>query len=225
MNAADDERAAEVLQAEYGVLMSALTAAWSASLARTTIFLAVLSAAGVALGFAARGDANGESNLPQLALVVLPLLLFLGLATFVRVVQIQREAVVYVIGLNRIRYFMQLRAPASKPFFVMPPFDDQRAIFRSFGTGISRRPPRFRVLYLVVQTQGIVGVVNAAVAAAFVGLALARTDPIIAWGAAAVAFAITVIGLFVYWQRSLQALFSSIRPINPTPPDAYDQPI
>jgi hypothetical protein len=39
-----------VLTAEYGMLMAALGAAWSASIARTSLFLVVLSAAGVALG-------------------------------------------------------------------------------------------------------------------------------------------------------------------------------
>ena len=37
-----------VLTTEYGMLMSALTAAWSASLTRTSLFLGVVSAAGVA---------------------------------------------------------------------------------------------------------------------------------------------------------------------------------
>jgi hypothetical protein len=40
----------EVLATEYNVLMAALSAAWSASLTRTSLFLGVLTAAGV--GFA-----------------------------------------------------------------------------------------------------------------------------------------------------------------------------
>ena len=212
----------QVLDAEYRMLMGAVSAVWSASLVRTTIFLGVLSAAGVALGFAAQGGVGGEA-FNALALAVLPLLLFLGVATFVRLVQIQREAMVYITGMNRIRHFMHQAAPAARPYFILRPYDDARAIYRGMGTGMARRPPRFPLLYLVVQTQGIVGVVTGAVAAAFGWLAAAGiVGTALAWIFAFAAFAGTVIALFVYWQRSLTELQATIRPTNPTPPDEVD---
>jgi hypothetical protein len=70
-----------------------------------------------------------------LALVVLPLVLFLGIATFVRLVQVQRESVVYITGLNRIRHFFQESAPVSRPYFVLPANDDEAAMYRSIGAG------------------------------------------------------------------------------------------
>lgn len=79
------------------VLMSALNAAWNASLTRTSLFLGVLSAAGVAFGFAAQGGMEASTFL-GVALAVLLLVLFLGIATFVRVVQVQRESMVYLSG-------------------------------------------------------------------------------------------------------------------------------
>ena len=211
----------EVLSGEYGVLMAALGAAWSASLSRTSIFLGVLSAAGIALGFASQGGVGG-AEFRGLALVVLPLVLFLGVATFVRLVQVQRESVVYITGMNRIRHFLQETAPASRPYFILPAHDDQVALYRSPGTGMSRRPPRFRLLYLAVQTQGIVGVVTSVVAAGTAGLAATGLGPAIAWGAAGGAFLITLAALFAYWQRSLTELFSAIRPLHPTPPEEMD---
>jgi hypothetical protein len=159
-----------------------------------------------------------------LALVVLPLVLFLGIATFVRLVQVQRESVIYVTGMNRIRHFFQERAPGSRPYFVLPANDDETALYRSFGTGMNRRPPRRALLYLVVQTQGIVGVLAGAVAAAFGGLAAAPAGAGVAWVVAALAFAATVAALFTYWQRSLATLRAAIRPIHPTPPDEMDAP-
>jgi hypothetical protein len=218
------QRAAQALGAEYGVLMTAVTASWSASLARTTIFLGVLSAAGVALGFVAQSGANGAS-LSQVALVVLPLLLFLGVATFVRLVQVQREAILYITGMNRIRHFMQQRAPASRAYFVLPPYDDEPAIYRGLGAGIRRRRPRFPLLYLAVQTQGIVGIVTAGVAAVLAAIAVGQIgtpSSLVEWGSALVAFLITVAALFTYWQLSLRELFGSMRPINPTPPDQLE---
>jgi len=56
---------------------------------------------------------------------------------------------------------------------VLPANDDEAAAYRSIGAGMNRRPPRSALLYLVVQTQGIVGIVAGSVAAAFGGLAAA----------------------------------------------------
>lgn len=213
----------DVLDAEYRLLMSALAAAWSASLVRTTIFLGVLSAAGVALGLAAQGSV-GPGQFTAIALVVLPVVLFLGGATFVRLIQVQRESIVYITGMNRIRHFFAEVAPPASAYFVLPVHDDQHALYRSPGTGMNRRAPSFPLLYLLVQTQGIVGVVTAAVAAALVGLGTAQVQPILAWPAGAVGFLITAALLFVYWRRSLSELQASIRPRFPTPPDEIGAP-
>lgn len=217
------QRLAGPLQAEYGLLMAALGAAWSASLVRTSLYLGVLSAAGVALGFASGGDVTGGSFV-TLSLLVLPMLLFLGVATFVRLVQVQRESVVYITGLNRIRRFLADGAPAVLPLLVLPVHDDQPALYRSVGTGMQRRPPRFPILHLVAQTQGIVGVVTAVVAASFVGLALAGWNAAVAWVLAAIVFVLTVVILFVYWQRSLAELQAGIVPLYPTPPEEIGAP-
>ena len=73
--------ALEVLATEYNILMAALSAAWSASLTRTSLFLGVLSAAGVAFGFAFQGEMDASTFI-ALALLVLVLVLFLRVATF-----------------------------------------------------------------------------------------------------------------------------------------------
>lgn len=93
---------------------------------------------------------------------------------------------------------------------------DDFALYSSVGTGRSRRLPRIRLLYLVVQTQGIVGVITAVVSAAFIALATAGLGSW-AWVAGAIAFVVTLMSLFAYWQLSLQALFRSLRLLNPSP--------
>jgi hypothetical protein len=219
----DRQAVSEVLGNEYAVLMSALNAAWSASLTRTSIFIYALSAAGVALGFVAQGGLDSAPFRP-LALVVLPLVLFLGITTYVRLVQVQRESLVYNIGLNRIRHFFQDSAPASRPYFVLPAHDDDLAMFRSIGTGMRQRPPHHRLPYYIVQTQGIVGVITAAVAAAVGGLAVSFAGPVLAWVVAALAFAATLGALLVYWLRSLADIQATVKPKFPTPPDELDAP-
>ena len=81
------------------------------------------------------------------------------------------------------------------------------------------------MLYLVVQTQGVVGVITAGVAAAGAGLAVAPAGSVAVWVAATVAYAATLIALFVHWRHSLAELHA-IKPISPTtPPDEIDAPL
>jgi hypothetical protein len=217
-------RVKEVLAAEYASLTALLSTTWSASLTRTTIFLFTLSSAGIALGFAAQGGIE-DGPFWGLALVVLPLVLFLGVTTFVRIVQLQRESYVYLTGMNRIRRFMQDSAPGSAPYFVLPRHDDSVAIFRGPGTGMGRRPPRFQLLSLIAQTQGVVGVVTSGIAAAFAGLAAAPLGSLAAAGVVAPLAFIVVLGLLMaYWQRSLADIRGSTRPMYPTPPEEIDAP-
>jgi hypothetical protein len=214
----------QVLATEYNMLMAALGAAWSASLTRTSLFLGVLSAAGVAFGFASQGGMKASTFL-ALALLVLVLVLFLGVATFVRLVEVQRESMVYFTGMNRIRHFFHEVAPASRPYFVLPIYDDEVALYRSVGTGMRRNRPRPRLLYLTVQTQGIVGIVTAVVAAGCGGLAVSPVGSAVAWLVATVAFVVTPVALFVYWHRALTDMHAAIRPIHPMPTERINVPV
>lgn len=218
MSPNEQQLAVSLLVAEYNILMAALSAAWSASLTRTSLYLGVLSAAGVAFGFAAQGGVDTTTFL-AVAWVVLLLVLFLGVATFVRLVQVQRESMVYLTGMNRIRHFFQETAPGTRPYFVLPANDDDPAIFRSIGSGMVRRPPRHRLMHLTVQTQGIVGVVTAVVAAACAGIPATRAGSVAGWVTAVLAFLVTLVALFTYWHLSLAELRKGISPMNPTPLD------
>jgi hypothetical protein len=220
-----DERqvAGLAMTAEHTVLMVALGAVWSASLVRTSLFLGVLSAAGLALGFAAQAGVD-RTNFIILVVVALLVVLFLGVATFVRLVQVQREAVVYIVGQNRVRRFFVEYAPALRPYFVLPTHDDPAALYRSVGTGMHRRPPRYPLLGMIAQTQGIVVGITGAVAAAIVGLAFSWTSPLVSWLAAAGALLLTVAILFRYWQRSFAEIQAAIRPLSSTPADELDAP-
>ncbi len=209
------DRARDVLTTEYNVLMSALSAAWSASLTRTSLFLGVVSAAGVAFGFASQG--MDPSAFVVVAFFVLLLTLFLGIATFVRLVEVQREAMVYITGMNRIRHFFAESVPAAAAYFVLPIHDDETALYRSIGTGMRWKRPRFRLLHLTVQTQGIVGVVTAVVAGGCGGLAGSPAGAPLAWTLAGAAFLVTLVLLFVAWHRSLGRLRATLTPMHPTP--------
>jgi hypothetical protein len=211
------------MTAEHSVLMIALGAVWSASLVRTSLFLGVLSAAGLALGFASQAGVD-RTDFIALTVVALLVVLFLGVATFVRLVQVQREAVVYIVGQNRIRQFFVESAPAIRPYLVLPTHDDAAALYRSVGTGMNRRPPKYPLLNMISQTQGIVGIITGVVAASIAGLALSWTNPLVSWLAAAGALLLTVAVLFAYWQRSFAEIQAAVRPLSSTPTDELGAP-
>ena len=74
----------------------------------------VLSAVGVALRFAVQAGGGVGGTFTIFVLVASPLALFLGVATFARIVEVQREAIVYITGMNRIRSFMTQVAPGRR---------------------------------------------------------------------------------------------------------------
>lgn len=220
-----DAAVADALTEEYRLLGTMLATVWSASLQRVSLFLGVVSAIGVALGFVAQEGGVLGGTFTAFALVVLPLALVLGLGTFVRSVELQREAFVYITGLNRIRHAIARSTPASRPYFVLSIYDDATGVFRSQGTGIRLRPPRFQLAFALVQTQGIVALICAALAAIIGALATAWFSTAIAWAVGAIAFAVVLTGLLVYWRRSFGEIQAAVRPLFPTPSEEIDAPI
>jgi hypothetical protein len=215
----------DALRAEYSLLGTMLASVWSASLSRVSLFLGVVSAIGVALGFAAQAGNGFGGTFTIFALVALPLALLLGLGTFVRTIELQREAFVYITGMNRIRHAIAEEVPGSQPYLVLSIYDDAAGVYRSQGTGIRLRPPRYRLAFALVQTQGIVAVICGALAGIIGGLGTAWISDVGAWVVAAVTFAVVASGLLRYWSLAFARLEAAVRPMFPTPPEALDEPI
>src|SRR6266487_5473135 len=85
-----DPRALEILTTEHWSLLSARTLGYQEMFGRTTIFIAILSATIVALALLAQATGFGRPTL-WLALPLILVALFIGLATFVRSVTINYE--------------------------------------------------------------------------------------------------------------------------------------
>ena len=79
--------------------------------------------------------------------------------------------------------------------------DDELGVYRSQGTGIRLHLPRYRLVFALVQTQGIVAVMCAAIAGVIGGLALSGVDPVASWIVGVVLFLATLVGLMAYWRR------------------------
>ena len=126
---------AAILATEHWSLLGSRSLIWNEAMSRTTVFLSVLSAAIIALALLA--DATGfGSQTTTLALVLLPVVLFLGIATHLRLVAINGEEIELVLAMNRLRHAYLAIAPGLEPYFTTGHHDDER------GLGDRRIPGR-----------------------------------------------------------------------------------
>lgn len=166
-----DPRALQILSTEHWSLLATRSMSWNESFSRTGLFLSVLSASVVAHGLV--GGATGfGGGFAVFALTLLPVTLFVGLATFVRLDEVNLEDAYWVAGMNRIRHaYLQVK-PGLEPYFISGTTDDMIGIARTFA--MTQQPTRANTMvHQFITTPGMVAVVNGALAAAIVGIALA----------------------------------------------------
>jgi hypothetical protein len=161
------EHAAAILATEHWNLIAARSLIWNEAMSRATVFLTVLSASIIALALLA--DATGfGSQTRTLALVLLPVVFLLGVAAYVRLVQINTEEFQLVLAMNRLRHGYLEIEPGLERYFTTGHHDDERGVIATYMLdGISRR---WLTAHFLVNTPTIVATVNAALAAAVVAL-------------------------------------------------------
>jgi hypothetical protein len=92
----------QILSTEHWSLLASRSLAWNESFSRAGMFLSTLTGAIVALALVAQASAFGE-GFALFALVILPIVLFIGLATFIPLGASNYHEALCVIGMNRIR--------------------------------------------------------------------------------------------------------------------------
>ena len=208
--------AATILATEHWSLLGSRSLIWNEAMSRTSIFLTLLSASIIALALAA--DATGfGSRTTTLALVLLPVVLLLGLATYVRLVQINTEEARTVLAMNRLRSAYLTMSPALEPYFSTGRHDDERGMATSY---LLAGPRDLRPwAHFLVTTPTVVATVDAALAAVIVVLVVQAVD---ASTAAAVGAGMAVFGgvwgaLVPMQRRTLHAVRTGAARF-PTPP-------
>lgn len=161
--------AAAILATEHWSLLGTRSLIWNEAMSRATVFLTVLSASIVALALLADATGFGPQT-TTLALVLLPVVLLLGIATYVRLVQINTEEFQLVLAMNRLRRAYLTIEPGLEPYFTTGHHDDERGLVTTY---MLDRPSQARLwLHFLVNTPTIVATVDAALAAAIVVLVL-----------------------------------------------------
>jgi hypothetical protein len=201
------------LTTEHFTLQGARSTTTSESAARSALYLGSVSSGLVALGFVAQVSAAGDV-FRVFALVVLPTLFVLGLFTFVRLVELSIEDILYGRAINRIRnYYLQL-AGADSRYFMLGGNDDPLGVIRNMGI----HPNRWQ-LYFTAATA--VATVNSVVGGVAVGLAtgIAIDPPLGVSVAAGAVVAIASFLLHMHMSRLRHEAGVEIAPIFPTPAD------
>jgi hypothetical protein len=151
----DDARQQALLTAlttEHFVLQTSRGATIAESVGRATIFLTMLSAALIGLGFV---SSSGQLVRPYLA-AVLPTLIITGLLTFARLAQTMVENSLDLARIQRIRAYYHRTVGGGHDFFAdaVRGGDPTAAAWAAVGS----RPGRW---HLLLTTAAMVGAVNA----------------------------------------------------------------
>jgi hypothetical protein len=157
-------RALEILTTEHWSLLSTRTLGYQEMFSRTTIFIAVLSGTIIALALLAQATQFGRETL-LVALLLIVVVLFIGVATFVRSVAINYEDALWVNGMTRLRTAYLQIVPELEPFFVTGhrASADQRAL------GHGSRQRLANLANSLTTTSGVVATVNSVLAGALAG--------------------------------------------------------
>jgi hypothetical protein len=195
------------MSTEHFTLQGARSAAISDANGRTGFFLNSLSAGVVALAFVAQVAQSGPAFI-ILALIVLPTLLIVGLASFERLLQLGIENIRLVVAINRVRHYYLEVAPELGPHFTLSDRDDPVGVLSSLGSirgGI-------RPWDLFVTNAGVVAIINSIVSGVVVTLVAAtlQGDIVVSAVAGIVAGAMVLVVLALYLARSWRAAIRTI---------------
>jgi hypothetical protein len=210
--------ALQILMTEHWSLLAARGLVYTEAMSRTSIFIAALSGAVVALALVAQANDFG-SGFVAFALVLLPVVYFLGFVTIVRLAQVNLENARWVQGMNRIRNAYLELEPELEPYFVTSKYDDDAGVLRSAVPGIDPNPH----YQAFVAAPGVVAVLDSVVAGASVGIAGIGLDIGIVWSLVLGVVSFTAsIAFFLIWARGKIGRFLSGNepPLFPSPPSA-----
>ena len=193
----DGPHALQILMTEHWSLLAARSLGYTEAMSRASMFIAALSGSVIALALVGQATDFGDGFV-AFALVLLPVVFFLGVSTVARLGQNNYEDAVWIQGLNRIRHAYLELAPELEPYFVTSRYDDAKGVLL---TSLATREP-LPLLQPFVSVPGVVAVVDSVVAGAIAGIAGLGLELGTGWSLAlgGLAFAVSL-AAFVAWAR------------------------
>jgi hypothetical protein len=165
----------QILATEHWSMLATRSMLWNEVFSRASMFITSLSAAVVALALVAQATGFGPGFLLA-ALLILPVVLLMGIATVIRLGDANTEDYGLVMGMNRLRHAYLQLAPELEPYFTTSQYDDQAGVMQSFCSGF--RISFARILGGTPSLIGAINVVVTGVIASLVALALGATGQV-----------------------------------------------
>ena len=193
------DRMTDFLTTEHSALQAARSALAVEANGRTASFLTTISAGIVALTLVFQISRFGGAFL-LFALVLLPVVGFVGISTYVRMVQIDFADLAYTSAINRIRHFYVQTTPEIRQHLSFPAFDDERSVTRA------------RVIYtsfawtVLSYPSGLVLVINSLLAGALGGLVVAALSGDRIWLAAGAGLVVFVLASIYQYRLGVKWL-------------------
>ena len=205
----------QILATEHWSLLATRQLAWTEAFTRAGLFLTVLSAAVVALALIAQT----ARDFTLFALVLLPVVLLLGLATFFRLGEINDEDEWLLVGMNRLRRGYLDIAPELEPYFVTSGRDDRAGLAVTRGVDTMARMPLS--VQVMMSTPVVIGVLDAVlfgvIGGIVAGAAGLSTGPAVGVGGSA---GLLMAGLLAVYPARQLAGWKDYRPRFPRPTHA-----
>jgi hypothetical protein len=185
---ADRQALLTMLTTEHFTLQGARSQTVSESGARSALYLGSVSSTLIALGFVSQVSEGGDV-FQLFSLGALPTLFFLGIFTFVRLVESSVEDIGYGRAINRIRhYYLELAGDESR-YFMLSGYDDAPGVLANMSIAPGSR------WQLFFTTASAIGVVNSIVGGSAIAILLGVTLDLPLGVAAAAGFAFAALSL------------------------------
>ena len=202
---------------EHWSLLGARNLVYTEAMSRTSIFVASLAGSVVALALVSQATDFGDTFV-AFALVLLPVVYFLGVVTVVRLSQVNWEDARWIQGMNRIRHAYLELEPELETYFVTSRYDDDLGILQS-SLAMREWPGPLQAF---VAAPGVVAVISSVVAGAAVGIAAVGLElgTAAALALGGVFFAASLGGFVIWAQRMIARSRADLDVLFPTPPAA-----
>ncbi len=198
----------QMLATEHWSLLATRSMSWNEAFSRASMFLSLLSGAVVALALVAQATSFGEGFV-LFALLTLPVVLFVGVTTYVRLLEINNEDYVWVRGMNRLRGAYLELDPGLAPYFVSGTTEDAVGIFKTYGA-TEEDLQKTDWFHGFVTTPATIGFVNSMLAAVLAAIVVVQLSMAMVSAAAVgvVAFFATgaALGYYAYRTQTMARL-------------------
>jgi hypothetical protein len=206
----------QILSTEHWSLLASRALAWNEAFSRAGMFLTTLTGATVALALVAQASAFGE-GFTLVALIILPIVLLIGVATYIRLGASNYHEAMCVIGMNRIRAAYLELAPDLERYFVMSAHDDPEGIGITMGVqpGGGRG---FWLAQIIAGTPTVVMILNSVLAGVIAALAALRVGAHgwVVFGLSALGFVVALVLQIAYAGRTIGKAQAGHHPLFPT---------